>query len=53
MNPLTVVYRGNKEPRIYIDARRVDSVMLPDRARAPPICEMLQQFHESSIYDES
>jgi hypothetical protein len=45
INPLTIVYRENKEPCICIDARRVNNVMLPDRARAPPIDEMLQQFH--------
>ena len=45
INPLTIVYRENKEPHICIDARRVNNVMLPDRARAPPIDEMLQQFH--------
>jgi len=45
INPLTIVYRENKEPRICIDARRVNNVMLPDRTRAPPIDEMLQQFH--------
>jgi hypothetical protein len=39
------VYRKNKEPGICIDARRVNNVILPDRARAPPIDEMLQQFH--------
>jgi hypothetical protein len=31
INPLTIVHRGNKEPRICIDARRVNNVMLPDR----------------------
>ena len=45
INPLTIGYRENKEPRICIDARRVNNVMLPDRARARPIDEMLQQFH--------
>jgi hypothetical protein len=45
INPLTIVHRENKEPRICIDARSVNNVMLPDRARAPPIDEMLQQFH--------
>jgi len=45
INPLTIVYRKNKEPRICIDTMRVNNVMLPDRARAPPIDETLQQFH--------
>jgi hypothetical protein len=37
INPLTIVYRENKTPRICIDARRVNNVTLPDRAGAPPI----------------
>ena len=41
IDPLTIVYRENKEPRICIDARRVNN----DRGRAPPIDEMLQQFN--------
>jgi hypothetical protein len=45
INPLTTAYRENKEQCICIDARRVNNVMLPDRARVPPIDEMLQQFH--------
>ena len=45
INSLAIVYRENTEPRICIDARRVDNVMLPDRARALRINEMLQQFH--------
>jgi hypothetical protein len=39
------VYRENKERRIGTDARSVNNVVLPDRARAPPIDEMIQQFH--------
>jgi len=45
INPLTILYREDKEPHICIDARRVSNVMLPDQARAPPIDEMLQRFH--------
>jgi len=45
INPMMVVYRENKEPHICIYARRVNNVILPDRARAPPIDEMLQQFN--------
>ena len=37
INPLTLVYRENKVPRIRIDGRRVNNVMLPEGARAPPI----------------
>jgi len=39
------MYRENKEPHICIDARRMNNIILPDQARAPPIDEMLQQFH--------
>jgi len=51
INPLTILYRQNKEWRICIDVRvrRVNNVMLPDRARAPLIDEMLQQFHGLNI----
>jgi len=45
INPSTIVYWENKEPRICIDARMVNNVMLPDGARTPTIDEMLQQFH--------
>jgi len=45
INPLTIVYRENKEPRVCIDARRVNNAMLPDRARVRSIDEMLQQFY--------
>jgi hypothetical protein len=39
------MYREKKEPRICIDARRMNNIILPDQARAPPIDEMLQQCH--------
>jgi hypothetical protein len=45
INPLTIVYWENKELRICIDAKRLNNVMLPDWARAPPMYEMLQQFY--------
>ena len=45
INQLTILYRENKVRRICIYARRVNNVMLPGRARAPPVDEMLQQFH--------
>ena len=45
INPLTILYRENKELCICIDARRVNNVMLPDWTRAPLIDEMPQQFH--------
>jgi hypothetical protein len=45
INPLMTVCREKKESHICIHAGRVNKVMLPDRARAPPIDEILQQFH--------
>jgi hypothetical protein len=45
INLLTIVYRESKELHICTDARRVNNVLLPDRARAPPIDETLQQIH--------
>jgi hypothetical protein len=47
INPLTIVMREGKSPRICVDARRVNTYMLPDRAKVPPIQELLQQFHGS------
>jgi len=49
INPLTTVYRENKEPHICIDARMVNNVVLPDRARAPPIDEMPSSFTDLNI----
>jgi hypothetical protein len=45
INPLTIVYQENKEPRTCIDAKRVNKVMLPDQGRAPPIVDILRKFH--------
>jgi hypothetical protein len=53
ITPLTIMYRENTEPHICIEARRVNNVMLPDRTRAPPIDEMLQQFYGVSYMTES
>ena len=49
MNPLTIVLRNGKAPRICVDARKVNRYTLPDRARVPPIQELLQQFHGSKF----
>ena len=49
INPLRTAYRENKELHICIDARRVNNIMLPDQARAPPIDELLQQFYGVNI----
>jgi hypothetical protein len=45
INPVTVVHREGKEPRLCIDARRVNKVTIPDRERTPPLHELLQRFH--------
>jgi transposase InsO family protein len=47
LNPLTVVARVGKSPRICLDARKINKYMLPDRTRTPPIQELLQRFHGS------
>jgi hypothetical protein len=43
INPLTIVYRENKDPRICIAARKVNNIMLADLERAPPINEISDQ----------
>jgi hypothetical protein len=45
INPITIVYREGKSPRLCIDARRINSVTVPDRERTPPLHELLQRFH--------
>jgi hypothetical protein len=45
MNSLTDVHREGKAPRICVDARKVNDVTIPDRARTPPLNELLQKFH--------
>jgi hypothetical protein len=47
VNPLTIVLREEKKPRICTDARAVNRHIVPDRARVPPIQDLLQQFHGS------
>jgi hypothetical protein len=49
VNPLTIVLRDRKAPRICVDARRVNRHTLSDRAKVPPIQEVLQQFHGSKF----
>jgi hypothetical protein len=45
INPVTVVHREGKEPRLCTDARRVNKVTVPDRERTPPLNELLQRFN--------
>jgi hypothetical protein len=44
VNPLTLVQKDNKAVRICIDARRINRLMKPDRAKTPPMIELLQRF---------
>ena len=45
MNPLPILLRNGKANRICVEARKVKSYTLPDRARVPQIQELSQQFH--------
>jgi hypothetical protein len=47
INPMTIVQREGKAPRICIDARKVNDVTIPDRERTPPLNELLQRFHDA------
>jgi hypothetical protein len=47
LNSLTIVMRENKKPRLFIDARKVNTFMKPDNTRVQPIQQLLQQFHGS------
>jgi hypothetical protein len=49
LNPLTIVLREGKSPRICLDARKVNRWTMPDRTRVAPINELLQQFHRSKF----
>ena len=49
VNPLTIVLRDGKAPRICVDARKVNRYTLPDTVTIPPIQELLQQFHGSKF----
>jgi hypothetical protein len=45
LNPLTVVQRDGKKTRICVNASKVNQYTVPDRERAPPLQELLQQFN--------
>jgi hypothetical protein len=50
INPLTTVLRDGKAPRICVDASKLPGThTLPDKARVPPVQELLQQFHGSQF----
>jgi hypothetical protein len=44
LNPLTVVNREGKKPRICVDAREINQCTIPDYERTPPLQELLQRF---------
>jgi hypothetical protein len=44
LNPLTVVPREGKKPRICVDARRVNQCTIPDREKLTPFQEILNKF---------
>jgi hypothetical protein len=44
LNPLTIVPREGKKPRICVDARKVNQYTIPDYERTPPLQELLQRF---------
>jgi len=45
LNPLRVVQREGKSPRICVDACKVNQVTLHDRTKVAPMQEILQRFH--------
>jgi hypothetical protein len=45
VKPLTFVVREGKAPHICVNTRKLNRYTLPDRATAPSIQELLQQFH--------
>jgi hypothetical protein len=47
LNPLTVVQREGKSPRICVDVRKINQVTLPDRKKVAPKQGILQRFHET------
>jgi len=49
LNPLTMVLREGKSPRICLDVRRVNRWTSPDKAQVVPINELLQQFYGSKF----
>jgi hypothetical protein len=48
INPLTIVVREMKPPRICVDARRINRQMIADRTKVLPLRELLQRFHGAS-----
>lgn len=49
VNPLTILLRDGKGPRVFEDSRKVNRYTLTESARVLPIPELLQQFHGSKF----
>jgi hypothetical protein len=49
INPLTVVQRDGKRPRICVDARKINQITLPDRAKVAP----MQDYEDSTELNTS
>jgi len=49
VNPLTLVERLGKAITISIHARRVNSLIIPDRVKVDPMKELLQRFRGSKF----
>jgi hypothetical protein len=44
LNPLTIVTREGKKPRMCVDARKINQCTIPDYERTPPLQELIQRF---------
>jgi hypothetical protein len=53
LNPLTVVHREGKKPRICVDTRKVNQFTVPDYERVPPPLQELLQKFEGTRYVSS
>jgi hypothetical protein len=49
VNPLTVVERPGKGIRICTDARRINTLMVPDRVKVDPMKELLDSMDLSIL----
>jgi hypothetical protein len=50
LNSLTIILGDGKFSRVCVDARKVNRYTLPDRARFPPLQELLQQLNGSKFF---
>jgi hypothetical protein len=49
-NPLTMVNREGKKPRICVGARNINQFPIPDYERTPPLQELLQSFEGAFLF---